>query len=108
MRAKIFRWGKDLLWKLWYPLLTRLTRNASVVFLNYGYAYGDGGGALLLKESDEPDRPCIQLYHRVVGAIDLRGLDVLEVSCGHGGGAAYVSRYMGPKSLCGVDRNPRD
>ncbi len=107
MRAKIFRWGVDQLWRLWYPVLTRLTRNASVVFLNYGYAYDAQGGAPLLKEQDEPDRPCIQLYHRVVSAVEVRGLELLEVSCGHGGGASYVARYLGPKSLRGVDRNPR-
>ncbi len=94
----------DVLWKLWYPVLTRLTRHARVVFLNYGYA-GDDANSLPLDPPDEPDRACIQLYHRVVAAVDVRGLDLLEVSCGHGGGASYVARYLKPRSLVGVDRN---
>jgi SAM-dependent methyltransferase len=97
----------DLLWKWWYPVLTRLTRDARVAFLNYGYA-GDGSVAgPALEPRDEPDRPCIQLYDRVAGAIDLHGLRVLEVSCGHGGGASYVARYLRPASVHGIDRNPR-
>jgi ubiquinone/menaquinone biosynthesis C-methylase UbiE len=95
----------DILWRLWYPVLTRLTRNAPVSFLNYGYS-GAGEGPVLSKQ-DESDRACIQLYHHVVGAIDVRGLSVLEVSCGHGGGASYVARYLKPASVLGVDRNPR-
>jgi ubiquinone/menaquinone biosynthesis C-methylase UbiE len=114
----------DLLWKFWYPALTRLTGKSNVEFLNYGYD-GDGEGdsdgsrdggsdggsdgatadGPTLEERDERDRSCIQLYHRVVGAIDIQGLSVLEVSCGHGGGASYVARYLKPRSVCGVDRN---
>ena len=94
----------DLLWKGWYPILTRLTRNVRVTFLNYGYADAGTSGPELA-EADEPDRVCIQLYHRVAGAVDLRGLTVLEVSCGHGGGASYVARYLKPASVHGVDRN---
>jgi ubiquinone/menaquinone biosynthesis C-methylase UbiE len=30
----------------------------------------------------------------------------MEVSCGHGGGASYVARYLQPKTMLGVDRNP--
>ena len=43
--------------------------------------------ALPLAESEEPDRYFIQLYHRVATQVDLTGKRVLEVSCGHGGGA---------------------
>ena len=60
-----------------------------------------------LKEEDEADRSCIQLYHYVAKGVDLAGLDVLEVSCGHGGGASYIARYLSPKSVHGVDRNRR-
>jgi ubiquinone/menaquinone biosynthesis C-methylase UbiE len=108
MLAKISRNSASLMWRLWYPFLTRLSINSPVNFLNYGYA--DNGlreNLPPLMEQDESDRPCIQLYHRVVSVVDLHGLDVLEVSCGHGGGAAYVTRYMRPKSMHAVDRNAR-
>jgi SAM-dependent methyltransferase len=102
------RWAASLFWRLWYPVLTALTRDAPVAFLNYGY---DGDATRpLLRPEDEPDRPCIQLYDRVAhggGGVDLTGLRVLEVSCGHGGGASYVARYLRPASVHGVDRNPR-
>src|SRR5213082_2984971 len=91
----ISNWQWNLLAKLWYPLLTYLTRNAPVVFLNYGYS-DDVNVANVppLEIEDEPDRSCIQLYDHVAGAIDLMGLNVLEVSCGHGGGASYIARYL--------------
>jgi ubiquinone/menaquinone biosynthesis C-methylase UbiE len=98
----------NLLWRLWYPFLTRLSKNSHVNFLNYGYAdNGSEGNFPPLKPEDESDRPCIQLYHQVVSGVDLRGLDILEVSCGHGGGAAYVAGYMSPQSIHAVDRNVR-
>jgi ubiquinone/menaquinone biosynthesis C-methylase UbiE len=108
MPSRISRSLASLLWRLWYPFLTRLSINSPVNFLNYGYAdNGPEGIHPPLKEQDEPDRSCIQLYHRVVSAVDLRGFDVLEVSCGHGGGAAYVAGYMKPASMHAVDRNAR-
>lgn len=99
----------SFLWRLWYPLLTRLIKNEALVCLNYGYARLDSGDAPALPEleaSDEPDRPCLQLYHRVAAAVDLAGLRVLEISSGHGGGASYVTRYLKPRTMHGIDRNP--
>jgi ubiquinone/menaquinone biosynthesis C-methylase UbiE len=56
-----------------------------------------------LKKVDEKNRYFIQLYHHVASAINLEGLELLEVGCGRGGGAAYVKRYLKPRSLTGVD-----
>ena len=61
--------------------------------------------ALPLVESDEPNRFYIQLYHRTAAQVDLGGLRVLEVGCGHGGGASYLARTLGPASYTGLDRN---
>jgi ubiquinone/menaquinone biosynthesis C-methylase UbiE len=33
--------------------------------------------------------------------------NVLEVSCGHGGGASFVKRYHRPKSYTAIDQNPK-
>ena len=95
--------GRRLLWKYWYPYLTRLTKDTSLIFLNYGYI---DGNSIKLQPADEANRLSIQLYHRVAGAVNLTGLEVMEVSCGHGGGASYVTRYLHPKRMLGVDRNP--
>jgi SAM-dependent methyltransferase len=89
--------------KHYYP---RLTRNSSDdrVFLNMGYEE-DPPMALPLEASDEPNRFCIQLYHRIATQVDLKGKNVLEVSCGHGGGASYLVRTLAPASYTGLDLN---
>jgi SAM-dependent methyltransferase len=90
--------------RVWYQYMTRLDRAAEMVFMNYGFAELDGAGPLLsLEPDDERDRYCIQLYHHVAAAVPLDGRDVLEVGCGRGGGAAYIARYLGPRSMTGVD-----
>ncbi len=71
--------------------------------MNYGYAPLDDRPALELDPDDEPDRLCLQLYHFVAQAGDVRGKDLLEVSSGRGGGASFVHRYFQPKSTTGID-----
>ena len=91
-----------------YRIFSRLERrDGGVQFLNYGYAPPRPVSPARLVEADEDDRPFIELYRRVVGQIDLGGRDVLEVSCGHGGGASYITRYMAPRRVVGLDLNPR-
>lgn len=60
---------------------------------------------LPLSAADEPNRACIQLYHHVAMPADLRGKNVLEVSCGHGGGASYLARTLRPACYTGLDLN---
>src|SRR6478609_12235299 len=83
---------------------TRMFAADDVVFLNIGYEE-DPPMALQLRESDEPNRFYIQLYHRVATQADLRSKRVLEVGCGHGGGASYHTRTLGPASYPGLDVN---
>lgn len=96
---------RKAIWRLWYPFLTRRIRSEEVLFLNYAYETDPPVGLPLLPE-DEPNRACIQLYHHVASQVDLRGQEVLEVSCGHGGGASWIARTMQPKSYTGLDLNP--
>ncbi|WP_343577200.1 phthiotriol/phenolphthiotriol dimycocerosates methyltransferase [Mycobacterium sp.] len=91
--------------KYWYRLNSRFFSDNDTVFLNWGYEE-DPPMALALTETDEPNRCSIQLYHRVADQVDLTGKRVLEVSCGHGGGASYVMRTLGPASYTGLDLNP--
>lgn len=87
-----------------YHLVNLLDTTGDMLFMNYGYAPLDPGQrGLELRAEDEANRYSIQLYHRVAGAVDLRGKDVLEVGCGRGGGASFILRYLGPRSLVGVD-----
>ena len=93
------------IWRCWYPFLTRRVQGDEVFFLNYAYAEDPPAG-LRLDPSDEPNRACIQLYHHVATQVEMRGKKVLEVSCGHGGGASWIMRTLGPQSYTGLDLNP--
>ena len=93
------------IWQLWYPFLTRRIRADDVLFLNYAFVE-EPPRALPLEPADEPNRACIQLYHQVATQVELRGRKVLEVSCGHGGGASWLTRTLGPASYTGLDLNP--
>ncbi len=93
-----------LRWKYFYRFFSRLSATGDVLFLNYGYEE-DPPMALPLEASDEPDRCPIQLYHRTATQADLRDKQVLEVSCGHGGGASYIMRTLHPASYTGLDLN---
>lgn len=88
-----------------YPLATRVMGTNARLFLNYGYEE-DPPMAVPLATSDEPYRFCIQQYHRVASQVDLAGRQVLEVGCGHGGGASYLVRTFDPASYTGLDLNP--
>lgn len=97
--------SSQLLAKYFYPLTTRFGSD-EMVCLNLGYEE-DPPMALPLEASDEPDRFCLQLYHRTATQVDLSGKRVLEVSCGHGGGASYLARTLHPASYTGLDLNRR-
>lgn len=96
---------RKAIWRLWYPFLTSRLRDEEVLFLNYAFETDPPVG-LRLDPDDEPNRACIQLYHHVASQIDLCGKEVLEVSCGHGGGASWITRTMHPASYTGLDLNP--
>ena len=96
---------RKAIWRLWYPFLTRRLRGEDVLFLNYAFQT-DPPVKLALAAADEPNRACIQLYHHVASQVDLRGKNVLEVSCGHGGGASWLTRTMQPANYTGLDLNP--
>ena len=108
-RNYVNRFGTTALFKkfmnsYWYPFLTRRLNADDVVFLNYGYEE-DPPMAIPLAASDEPNRYWIQLYHSTATQVSLDGKEVLEVSCGHGGGASYLMRTQRPASYKGLDFN---
>ena len=73
-------------------------------FMNYGYAAAPADvGMSPLRSCDERDRLCVQLYLHAIDHSDLRDRDVLEVGSGRGGGASYISRYLQPRSMTGMD-----
>jgi ubiquinone/menaquinone biosynthesis C-methylase UbiE len=92
-------------WRLWYPFITRRLRGDAVLFLNYAFEE-EPPMNIPLAPGDEANRACIQLYHHVATQVPLAGKDVMEVSCGHGGGASYLTRTLQPKSYTALDLNP--
>lgn len=99
---------RGLAWRLCYELLAARVRKAEWSFMNYGYApLADDDPLPALEPADEDDRLCIQLYHHVVSSVEVAGKRVLEVGSGRGGGASYVSRYLAPESVTGVDFSQR-
>lgn len=98
-------WMRKAIWRAWYPFLTRRLRRDDVLFLNYAFESDPPLGIPLAPE-DEPHRACIQLYHHVAAQVDLSGTSVLEVSCGHGGGASYITRTFQPRHYTALDLNP--
>lgn len=93
------------IWGFWYPFLTRRVQSEGVIFLNYAFETDPPMGIPLGAE-DEVDRACIQLYHHVGAQVNFAKKNVLEVSCGHGGGASYLTRTLKPAKYTGLDLNP--
>lgn len=89
--------------KQMYQFMARYYQKRDWSFMNYGYAPEDATEIPMLEADDEINRYCIQLYHHVANAVELRGLKVLEVGSGRGGGADYIKRYLGPARMIGVD-----
>jgi ubiquinone/menaquinone biosynthesis C-methylase UbiE len=98
-------WIRKAIWRAWYPFLTRRLRGEDVFFLNYAFEQEPPMG-ITLSPDDEPNRACVQLYHHVASQVPLLGKDILEVSCGHGGGANYIARKFEPRRYTALDLNP--
>ena len=96
---------RKTIWKFWYPFLSRRLQGEDVLFLNYAFET-EPPLNVPLAPADEPNRGCIQLYHHLATQVDLRDKHVLEVSCGHGGGASYLTRTFRPAGYTGLDLNP--
>ena len=68
--------------------------------LNYGFSSEPENSVIA---ANEPEFYCLRLYEHTVRETQLEGRDVLEVSCGRGGGANFVSRTFKPHRYVGVD-----
>lgn len=95
---------KKIFWKNWYNVFAYYYGHINIVFMNYGYAdLSEETQKLELNALDEKERYCLQLYYHVANSIELKGLDVLEVGCGRGGGSYFIKRHFQPKSMTGID-----
>lgn len=69
--------------------------------LNYGFS-SDPEDTVLSREEEE-EFFCLRLYEHTVRQTPLHGLDVLEISCGRGGGASFLTRSQQPQRYVGID-----
>lgn len=92
---------KNTFFKIWYWYLSTIDKNAEIIFMNYGYS--KNSQRIKLDETDEKNRYSIQLYNHIVEDANINGKDILEVSCGRGGGLSYINKYLSPNSVTGVD-----
>lgn len=93
-------------WKFFYNLASRHgAKSDEWSCINYGFIPDDG--KLLALESSSKKEKCgntsIQLYHEVANAVPIEGMNIVEVGCGRGGGAAYVAQYLKPKTMTAID-----
>jgi ubiquinone/menaquinone biosynthesis C-methylase UbiE len=92
------------LWRMWHNFIIKHDADSALTLMNYGYAPTEGNPAsLTLQAKDETERYSIQLYDLVVSHEPVKDKNLLEVGCGRGGGASYITRYLGPKSYIGID-----
>jgi len=89
------------MFRIWYRYINSVDRNADVLFMNFGYSGSDE--QIHLDEEDVPNRVCVQLYHHLASAVEIREKDIVEVGCGRGGGLSYITRSFAPGSSVGVD-----
>jgi SAM-dependent methyltransferase len=68
--------------------------------LNYGFSSDPETTRI---PPDEPEFYCLRLYEHTVRNAPIAGTEVLEVSCGRGGGASFLTRTLGPKRYVGLD-----
>jgi ubiquinone/menaquinone biosynthesis C-methylase UbiE len=97
--------GRRIVFRGLFEYLARRSQHMTTwTQMNYGYAEGTGRGHTIpLRPDEEHERYCHQLYFRTVNGVDLSGKDVAEVSCGRGGGSAFIHRYLSPRTMTGID-----
>ncbi len=87
-------------WRGTYELLPRGFPRQDWTCMNYGY---DAGGAVgPLPPERECERACLALYARLLEGVELRGLRLVEVGSGRGGGLAWA-HGRGAAEATGVD-----
>ncbi len=102
--AELPKFLRRPLWRILHNYLVNLDKGFDIHFMNYGFAELDEDAKQLeLTEEDERERYCINLYHQDVTEVEIKGKKMLEVGCGRGGGASYISRYLKPESYVGLD-----
>src|SRR5438874_451954 len=94
---------RRIIWKPIYEILAKKFKTADWHFMNYGYVPFEFEEPLQLQDKDEINRYSLQLYHYLASFVDIKGSEMLEVGSGRGGGAKYISEYLKPTKITGLD-----
>jgi ubiquinone/menaquinone biosynthesis C-methylase UbiE len=73
-------------------------------FLNWGYVPdGSEPPARFRPRPHELNGNSVRLLLEAIGARDLNGRDVIDISCGRGGTAQVIARFFQPRKIVGLD-----
>lgn len=97
--------GHKLFEKAWYNYFIKEDTDLEHLFINYGYAENDSFSSSSIELPAERHRYRVQLYHHIAEAIKMTDKAVLEVGCGCGGGAAYLTSHFRLASMKGIDHS---
>lgn len=97
-----------LFWESLYDVLLLLYPSNIWKHVNYGYAaLTNDGKTIELDEEDESERFHLQLFHwTATGMNTIKKFEtstVVEISSGRGGGVFYISKYLKPAKVIGID-----
>src|SRR4051812_41665664 len=100
---KRFAWFKRLNAKVTYGLLAKYIPMADWQFMNYGYIPNDNERSLEVPDCTNNQIYPLQMYYYLSVKTEIKGMHVLEVGSGRGGGAKHIAAAMKPASYTGMD-----
>ena len=72
-------------------------------FLNFGYVPDASPSFSPVALPDRYlNKNCVRLVLELIGDCDVTGRDILDVGCGRGGTVHVLTKFLRPKSVCGV------
>ncbi|HEY9488215.1 MAG TPA: class I SAM-dependent methyltransferase [Chryseosolibacter sp.] len=100
---KGYAWFKRFNAKVTYEILAKRISAEDWQFMNYGYVPNDNEPFVSLPDDPKVQKYPMQMYHYLAAKTTIKGLNVLEVGSGRGGGARYVAGSFQPASYTGMD-----
>ncbi|MBL7812432.1 MAG: class I SAM-dependent methyltransferase [Bacteroidetes bacterium] len=112
LTVKILQLFPNLRYKIWQILYNQFAgriRLSDWRFMNYGYALFPGETEPISVDArDAADLYGFRLYSHLISQVPVSSeTQILEVGSGRGGGSFFISKYLKPASVTGLDYAPR-